>query len=136
MAKKKKGKSQEQKLKEEREQEAREEEKLILILQEHKADQEFEIYKVNEIRFKDQQEIQLKKINRHLRRIGKTEFTHETIKAAEFYIQGQKIKIMKDITDASKNVKSLKKMNKAEPVITADMEGVAPAPKKEEEVEE
>ena len=134
MAKKKK-KTAEQKLKEEQVQEKAEEEKLNLILQEHKADQEFQIYRVNEIRFKETQDIQLKKINRHLRRIGRAEFTHDTIKAAAFTVHGKKIKIMKDITEATKEVKFLKKLAEEEPVITADMEGVAPAPKPKEEEE-
>jgi hypothetical protein len=130
---KKKPKTPEQKRKEERAQEKKEEEKLILVLQEHKADQEIEVYKLNEIQFKKTQEEQLKKINRHMRRIKKKELTVESLAAFDLKIRGKSIKVIRDFEDAVSNVDYLKKIK--EPVITADMEGVAPAPKPKEEEE-
>ena len=139
MAKKKKPKTLEQKRKEEREQEAREDEKLILILQDHKAEQEIEVYLWNEIHYEENQQKQLKKINRHLRRVGKTEFTIETIKEVKFDPFGKVIdnhgKPYRELKIVTEQKKFLKKLAKEEPVVTADMEGVAPAPKAKEEEE-
>ena len=139
MAKKKKPKTLEQKRKEEREQEAREDEKLILVLQDHKAEQEIEVYLWNEIHYEENQQKQLKKINRHLRRVGKTEFTIETIKEVKFNPFGKVIdnhgKPYRELKIVTEQKAFLKKLAKDEPVVTADMEGVAPAPKAKEEEE-